>query len=553
MLGLARGGGGHLDPRIWLRRHWDALPGALLLLTFLLLKAYGLRPAASDENIYFYLASRAAKGVLPYRDVFFAHPPVHLLPATILCLLFGPRLLLLKAIAPVAAATAGLCLWRVARLRLGRGEGLFTLLLFLFAHDLLRASSHHTGVNLALAFLCAGLLAMEHGRDLLAGGLIAGTALSAFYLAPAGMIVALVRLWRRRARGTLLIASGLATFTVVNLIGLGIGGAAYWREVYGYHLAKPSVQSALLGALTPVAFRNATLLWSLPLALGVEGLRRWLLRERGRLQSLLLVALGMVGATFLLLASLGRLYHFYFLAAFPGLALLGGHACATSGRLLYRGFFPSRGASGRDAQRLGERRRIAGICALGLVFGALGLRQVALSHLGWYQRERGEIHRYTWTPAPLLPGTIDRTLRALFWRDTRRIGSPSLGVTQYLWHESRVFTAGDRLAREVERSVPPEGTLFGDSTSTPLVALLSGRRLALDEADTNFMRFRSGVTPIAGFLRRLDQAPPAAVILHPGRGVASLPEARRWVQARYRLATTVDDPHQGRYLLYLRR
>src|SRR5687768_7428181 len=52
---------------------------ALLLLVFLLLKTYLLVAADSDENIYFYMSVRAAfEGQQPYRDFFFAHPPLHL-------------------------------------------------------------------------------------------------------------------------------------------------------------------------------------------------------------------------------------------------------------------------------------------------------------------------------------------------------------------------------------------------------------------------------------------------------------------------------------------
>lgn len=101
--------------------------------------------------------------------------------------------------------------------------------------------------------------------------------------------------------------------------------------------------------------------------------------------------------------------------------------------------------------------------------------------------------------------------------------------------------------------MPEGGTLFGDSTSVPLVALLAGRRLAHDEADTNFMRFRSGVTPTRDFLDLLDAARPAAVILRPGRGVATVPGIFGWVEANYQPVFVQPDPHQGSYALYLPR
>ncbi|HUT58524.1 MAG TPA: hypothetical protein VNA25_11825, partial [Phycisphaerae bacterium] len=61
------------------------LPAALLL-AFLALKAYGLQPAVGDENIYFYMSTRVADGLVPWRDFFFAHPPLHLLPGVVVSL-----------------------------------------------------------------------------------------------------------------------------------------------------------------------------------------------------------------------------------------------------------------------------------------------------------------------------------------------------------------------------------------------------------------------------------------------------------------------------------
>ncbi|MDF1562164.1 MAG: hypothetical protein P1V51_03925 [Deltaproteobacteria bacterium] len=534
------------------RQQPELLAGAGLLGLFLLLKTYGLQPAASDENIYFYLAARAAEGVLPYRDAFFAHPPVHLLPGTLLALLFSPGLLLFKTIAPLSAAGAGLLLWRVAHRRLGRLEGLLTLLLFLSAHDLLRASSHHTGVNLGLLLLCLGLYLLDREKEVWAGVAIAGSALTAFYLAPAGAALALVHLYRDRRRGLRLIASGTAAFLAVNLLFLLVAGGAYWDQVYGYHLKKPEVEDAIWGAIKPVTFRNATLIWALAMAPGAL-LARHLLEGRkkgeGRgppLPRLLLEAGAMVLATLLLLSLLGRLYHFYFLAGFPGLALLGGWGYGAMLRRLAE-VHTRREEAGHD------RRMVAGLllCLLGL--GAFALRQAALSGLSWYQEEKGQVRAYVWTPSPVLPSWVDGGLKAVFWKEQRTIGGFSLGLHQYLWHESRVFEAGEALAREVQARVPPGGTLFGDSTSVPLIALLADRHLANHEADTNFMRFRSGVTPTRDFLDRLAAAPPAAVILRPGRGVATVPGIQGWVDTHYRVVHQESDPYQGRYLLYLPR
>src|SRR6185295_7264364 len=56
--------------------------GVPVFVLFLVLKLYALHPAAADENVYFYMSVRTAfDGLWPYRDYFFAHPPLHILIA----------------------------------------------------------------------------------------------------------------------------------------------------------------------------------------------------------------------------------------------------------------------------------------------------------------------------------------------------------------------------------------------------------------------------------------------------------------------------------------
>jgi hypothetical protein len=168
-------------------------------------------------------------------------------------------------------------------------------------------------------------------------------------------------------------------------------------------------------------------------------------------------------------------------------------------------------------------------------------------------RPRGDVLRtYTWKQSPL-PPRLNSVVKSIFWRDERLAGGWHLTVTRYLWHESRHFQAPTHLAGRVGDLVAARGTLFGDSISIPLIALLSGRRIALDHADTNSMRYRSGITPAIDAIQTLEKEPPSAIIAAPRRGFFLVPAMREWVLSRYRLAETFDDPIYGPYHLYLRR
>ena len=57
----------------------------LAVLAFLTLKAYSFHFETGDENVYLYMAWATARhGAWPYRDYFFAHPPLHLVPGILL-------------------------------------------------------------------------------------------------------------------------------------------------------------------------------------------------------------------------------------------------------------------------------------------------------------------------------------------------------------------------------------------------------------------------------------------------------------------------------------
>jgi hypothetical protein len=51
----------------------------LLLLLFLVIRAFFITPSFSDETIYINMAKALKEGLVPYKDFFYAHPPIQLL------------------------------------------------------------------------------------------------------------------------------------------------------------------------------------------------------------------------------------------------------------------------------------------------------------------------------------------------------------------------------------------------------------------------------------------------------------------------------------------
>ena len=105
----------------------------------------------------------------------------------------------------------------------------------------------------------------------------------------------------------------------------------------------------------------------------------------------------------------------------------------------------------------------------------------------------------------------------------------------------------------------PGERIFGDSVSTPLVALLSGVPIADRFVDTNAMRFRAGLPPPQEAVGRLEAAmgsetqPLTWLLLNPRRGVARVEPLQRFFESRFQTVQSFPTRHHGTYLLLRRR
>ncbi len=81
-------------------------------------------------------------------------------------------------------------------------------------------------------------------------------------------------------------------------------------------------------------------------------------------------------------------------------------------------------------------------------------------------------------------------------------------VRRYLIHEGGTdFRNVEYCKRFILKNTSEDDLLFGHVTTVPLLALLTGREIALNEVDTNHMRFRAGLPPFGEVVRRLEEEP----------------------------------------------
>ena len=567
---------------------WTAV--GLVALFYLCLKSFSCHWQVGDENIYLYMAwAFQDHGALPYRDYFFAHPPLHLLPGLPLFSLLGVSPLTARLI-PVSATLAGALALFLAARRRGRLGAVVTVFLYLTAFSLVRASTHWTGINLSVMWACLGLWALLGGRALAAGVLLALGVGTGNYLLP-GAIMAGGLCWLQERRSLRRYLLGFVpVWLAVQLLGLALGGGGYLEAVYLYHVHKPQAPGSayrmtvrvisdnftlfLLGALAPLLARLSAGRGAVAPANRVSGKKRsgdtavpWLERGRLVLGRLLLAGpaglarLGVLWAAgyLLFIFLLPKVFPFYFLLLFPGLALAGGAGLQCLYNLLGRLW---RGRRERDRSWRRQLAWLAGLLVVSLVLSVLRL-PLQRTLLPGYVRRHDVAMR--WSDG-LLPGWLNSLFRALWWEDRARAYQEYAKVTELLFHESRYFEAAERLADYVRRHTGPADTIFGDSSTAGLVALLAGRRLADDCADTNTMRFRSGTTRPTELIARID-GPQLKLVLAAGtlrRGrqgrerlrlgkFASLPEFRRWLAEKFQPRYRVRDRTKGWFFLLGRK
>jgi hypothetical protein len=227
---------------------WDAVLVTVGLGLYVALKLHAAGPSNTDENIYFYMAQRLAEGEWPYRDYFFAHPPLHVVFPGIIFSVFGFSLTLAKLLTALVGGVTAWVVWRIGTEHLGRWSGLVAFVAVLFAAEFLKATSHMTGVNLTTMWLVLGVWQALRGRGVWAGTFLGFAACTGFYaMAPICAILVLL-LFKSLKLGTRQVMAFVLVAGAVNLAGYALGGDRFLDGVYRYH----GLKKAQNGRMVPL-------------------------------------------------------------------------------------------------------------------------------------------------------------------------------------------------------------------------------------------------------------------------------------------------------------
>jgi hypothetical protein len=248
-------GWGRWSTQGWGQAVLGVLPVLLLLATYFVIKLETVSWSATDENIYFYDILLFSQGKMPYRDFFFAHPPLHVMLPGVLALLTAPTFLLLKLVPVAASMVSGVFLY-LAGARVSRLAGLLGAAFFLFAMEQLQASTNLTGINLTVMFVCGAFWAVVRGHHL-TGGMLGGLGVLTGVYASVPVLALLPAAALGGLAPALRYGSGLLSAAVGgNALCVLLFGERFIEQVYRYHFLK---EAKVEGFLAPGAWHLAGL------------------------------------------------------------------------------------------------------------------------------------------------------------------------------------------------------------------------------------------------------------------------------------------------------
>ncbi|HPA57060.1 MAG TPA: hypothetical protein PLT70_06490 [bacterium] len=507
-----------------------------VFILFVILKMFSLNPYAGDEHIYIYQAKLVSEGFLPYKDFSLAHPPFHTIITAIIIKSVGYGFYTTRFFPFLWTIISGTLLTLLTKNELGKAASVAGLAIFLFSYDLLRVSSHSTGVNCAVALTLAGILFLRKKCSVPAAIFFSLALMTRFYVFPVISAALIYSLFSDRS-GTFRTIKFLVFFLFSSFLFLGLfcGFENLWTNFFMFHFNKTSMSGETLSAVTDkFMFHNFTLISLFILSIPLYFIKM------DKAKSLILLSIICAASMFALLFSMNRVWSYYFIPALPFAAIAGGWVVS------------------EWIESIRNKRNIAVTAVTVLIFIVVSVLSFKLeSRLDYWDKEMAKplenrTHFYKWRDG-FLPGFLNTAVNYTLWNEKRVIGNRYFFFNYYLWHESRVLEIAEEAVEIIIKNTSENGEISGDSGTVPLFALLSGKRIAGNDPDTNIQKYRSGVFKASDLIFDIDTPKTEMIILRKKFGIAGLSEIKELVARKYNLINELKDPSGITLLFYKRK
>lgn len=170
-----------------------------------------------DPTVYWYMAKVLPQGILPYRDFFFADPPLLVLFLVPIVALVKEHLLVIQFVPYLLESIVAVVLTVLLKEQKHRFWWLAPVL-YLGSFTITATSDYGTGMQLASVWLISALFAVEKKKFFWAGVLLACAALTKMYMGAAVLAVLGYVAWKKEWPALLRITLGGVLASVVVLV-----------------------------------------------------------------------------------------------------------------------------------------------------------------------------------------------------------------------------------------------------------------------------------------------------------------------------------------------
>lgn len=495
-----------------------------LFVFWFLIKVFSIHPSTTDENIYFYMAKRFSEGLIPYRDFFFAHPPIHLIIPAIIFKFTGFNLIVAKLIPITASLISGIYLYKFLKTLSGPVLGFAGVIYYLFSYQILMASSDMTGINLTIMFLSMSVYYLFTGREIISG-ILSALSISTGIYSTAFVVSTVFYLLISKELKRLM--RYLISFIIPLLMIFGtfyiIAREDFVTQVFKYHIMKPDkIQGQInpFTSLNPFIIIYSVLLNSINFLFQREFLKaiyfHSMLFIPFALSSIFYISYGIKDLLHRQRLNRPPYYSIYKAIGFSTLSFCtfiaeyGSLKEVYDFYLVFLFYFMSIGASYtiKYLSDLPNKNSLFRSISITLAVIALLWMYRPLSDyldrplFGEDIRKEGERIEYTYNQ-PHFPPAITEIARILYYKDHRIAGKTEPFYRHYIWNKNLSFEKAYEIASYVRSNTKEFETIAGASTIAPLIALLADRHIAAEEIDTNAKRFKSGLLSDEDFFRKV--------------------------------------------------
>ena len=289
---------------------------AAVVAAFLIVKAAVILtnsvPTQSDASLYIYTAKAVAEGAVPYRDFFFAHPLLMILPTVLLFKVASPSFLL-GSVQPIAAGVVILVVTFLAGEKMKKGVGLVASVLLLSSYYFQFGTHWLGGVALNTALLMLAFYFALFSKPFKSGMFLLLSSLVRYSSFPAGIVLTGYHLIKREKKFFLGVAVASSVLVLLLLL------PNYISNTFFYHFGK--------GASIGIGWRGFAIFLKreiILVLLSIVSASYLFMRKRREEPLLLTLALA---KSPILLIFLSEVYPWYLFYSLPFL-------CLTSGFLL---------------------------------------------------------------------------------------------------------------------------------------------------------------------------------------------------------------------------